>query len=151
MWSLVVINDHKIAMVIKISVVNTINDHIIFPVVNFSMTEQHVVVESRFVTTTFLITTTTFFIVDIFTPFIMRHCNDHALVITTTCFVISTILDHIYIDSFFHIGYLFITPTTAWHHIQWHIFHYGENTINKLATANNYYLSNLSIHKDVPL
>ena len=72
-------------MVVKSSVVNTINDYIIFPVVNFSMTEQHVVVESRFVTTTFLITTTTFFIVDIFTPFIMRHCNDHALVITTIC------------------------------------------------------------------
>ena len=54
-------------------VVNTINDHIIFPAVNFSMTEQYVVVDTRLVMTTFLITMTTFFIVNIVTPSIMRH------------------------------------------------------------------------------
>ena len=31
------------------------------------------------------------------------------------------------------------------------IFHSSENTSNKLATASNYYLSNLSIHKDISL
>jgi len=41
------------SMVVKISVVNTINDHIQFPVVNFTTTTQYVVVETLLSTTTF--------------------------------------------------------------------------------------------------
>lgn len=55
MWSLKVINDHKSVVVHGC---NTINDHMIFPVIKFSTTEQYVVVGARVVTTTFLITTT---------------------------------------------------------------------------------------------
>jgi hypothetical protein len=47
-------------MVAKSSVANTINDHILFPVVNFSRTKQYVVVDIRVLMTTFIITTTTF-------------------------------------------------------------------------------------------
>ena len=53
-------------MVVKSSVVNTINDHTIFPVVNFSTTTQYVVVDTTLITTTFIVITTTFSIVNIF-------------------------------------------------------------------------------------
>jgi len=41
------------SMVVKSSVVNTINDHVQFPVVNFTTTAQYVVVEILLSTTTF--------------------------------------------------------------------------------------------------
>jgi hypothetical protein len=54
-------------MVIKGSVVNAINGHIQLLVVNFSMTKQYVVVDIRVLTTTYIVTTTTFFIVNMIT------------------------------------------------------------------------------------
>jgi hypothetical protein len=60
------------SMVVKCSVINTINDHIQFPVVTFSTTTQCVDVDALLAMTTFLIITTTIFIVNIITPPCMR-------------------------------------------------------------------------------
>ena len=56
------------SMVVIGSVVKRINDHVQFPVVNFSTTGQHIVVIARVLTNTFVLLTTILFIVNIITP-----------------------------------------------------------------------------------
>jgi len=56
------------SMVVIGSVVKRINDHVQFPVVNFSTTGQYIVVIARELTNTFVLLTTILFIVNIITP-----------------------------------------------------------------------------------